>query len=334
MVAERIGLRRRGQEKMRAGSLLTNSNARALLRRMDPFALVAGISLEQYAELCAVVALYEGNAEPPAELLHDKGVSLDTWNAARTGWTTRLEDPSTAAMLSMTFVPAYYAALDRVHGPAPTLSFEAYIALVAEVQQHGFLATMGRLGLARHRYAQIAFSWNVAFSRDPQQFVAYVCLLHIEIARLVRGEASRPFPELGEVLPVHAESPDTFQSIEHAVPTPPALPITTPAPVVTPPAIVAPAPVQPAKSIEQEATEAANAVGSVLKNGFNKLGGALDAFGKSLNKPTAGSQVLVTWSDGNKYPGMVADIGQGQYLVTMSDGRQVWVPEAYVGSNA
>jgi len=309
---------------------------------MDASALVAGISLEQYAELCAIVALYEGDPAPPAELLHDKGVSLDTWNAAKTGWTNHLEDPSTAATLAMTFVPAYYAALDRVHGPAPTLSFESYVALVAEVQHHGFWATIGRLGLARHRFAQIAFSWNVAFSRDPQQFVAYVCLLHIEIARLARGEAPRPIPALGVASHAHVEALDAHEVIEEVEPEPVPVPVPVPNPIQTPiavpavvpaPAHVQPAHVQPAKSLEQEASEAAHAVGGVLKNGFNKLGGALDAFGKSLNKPTSGSHVFVTWSDGNKYPGMVTEVGQGQYLVTMSDGRQVWIPEAYISTN-
>lgn len=301
---------------------------------MDPSALIAGISLEQYAELCAIVALYEGDPAPPAELLHDKGVSLDTWNAARAGWTKHLEDASTAATLAMTFVPAYFAALERVHGPAPTLSFEAYVGLVAEVQHHGFWATIGRLGLAKHRFAQIAFSWNVAFSRDPQQFVAYVCLLHIEIARLARGEAPRQIPALGEVASVNGEAKDAHRPVDHVAPEPVRNPINTLAPVVIPvEPVVAPAVVQPAKSLEQEASEAASAVGSVLKSGFDKLGGALDAFGKSLNKPTGGSHVYVTWSDGNKYPGTVVEAGQGQYLVTMSDGRQVWIPEAYISSS-
>ncbi len=300
---------------------------------MDPSAVIAGISLEQYAELCAVVALYEADAAPPAELLHDKGVSLDTWNAARTGWTNQLEDPAMAGALAMRFVPAYYAALDRVHGPAPTLSFEAYVGLVAEVQHHGFWATIGRLGLAKHRFAQIAFSWNVAFSRDPQQFVAYVCLLHIEIARLARGEAPRHIPALGEALPANAEVLDVLEVVEEVEPEPAPVPIATPAAVAMPAVAPVPAHVQPQKSLEQEASEAANAVGSVLKSGFDKLGGALDAFGKSLNKPTGGSHVYVTWSDGNKYPGMVTEVAQGQYLVTMSDGRQVWIPEAYVSMN-
>jgi hypothetical protein len=298
---------------------------------MDSSALIADISLEQYAELCAILAPYEGNAEPPAELLHEKGVSLDSWTAARTGWTNRLEDPSIAATLVMNFVPAYHAALDRIHGPAPTLSFDAYIALSAEVQYHGLLATIGRLGLARHRYAQIAFSWNVAFSRDPQQFVAYVSLLHIEIARLIRGESPRPIPAFGEALPANPGLPNAHRAVDSAAPMPSATPIAAPALIAVPPSVVH-TPAQPSKSFEQEASETATAVGSALKSGFNKLGGALDAFGRSMSKPSVGSRVFVTWSDGNKYPGVVAEVGQGQYFVTMTDGRQVWIPEAYVSS--
>jgi hypothetical protein len=202
------------------------------------------------------------------------------------------------------------------------------------------LATISRLGLSRHRFAQIAFSWNVAFSRDPQQFVAYVCLLDIEIARLARGEAPRPIPGLSDAMPANAEPIEEYEPIEDAPPTPvpapiPApMPVATPAAVVMPPVVQTPAHVQPQKSLEQEASEAAQAVGGALKSGFNKLGGALDAFGKSLSKPNVGSQVFVTWSDGNKYPGTVADVGQGQYFVTMTDGRQLWVPDAYISSNA
>lgn len=295
---------------------------------MDSIAPIAGISLEQYAELCAILAPHGQQAEPPADLLREKSVSIEGWTAARAGWTSRLEDPSTAATLAMTFVPAYHAALDRAHGPAPTLSLDAYIALSAEVEYHGWLATSRRLNLARHRFEQIAFSWDVAFSRDPQQYVSYVCLRRIEVLRLARGEAPRPIAALSEGSTTNAPVPSAHASAGHAAAAVAPVAIENPAPVAA-------AAVQPAapKSLEQEASEAANAVGSALKSGFGKLGGALDAFGRSLNKPSIGSRVLVTWSDGNKYPGAVAEVGQGRYLVTMSDGRQVWIPEAYVSMN-
>jgi hypothetical protein len=44
-----------------------------------------------------------------------------------------------------------------------------------------------------------------------------------------------------------------------------------------------------------------------------------------------GTEVLVLWSDNNRYPGTVAQAAPGQYLVAFPDGRQVWVGEAYVG---
>lgn len=71
-----------------------------------------------------------------------------------------------------------------------------------------------------------------------------------------------------------------------------------------------------------------SAVGSALVSGFKELGSAIDNLAKP--KPNVGARVLVAWSDGNRYPGTVAQVGPGQYLVTMGDGRQHWIPEAYV----
>ena len=202
---------------------------------------------------------------------------------------------------------------------------------------------------ARHRFSLVAFAWDVAFLRDSQQYITYVCLLLAEMARLSRGEAPRPIPSLHEPTPTNPERSNAHQAadpvaatpaIAHAPvpaaapPVPAPVPMVNPAPGAATPAPQAPGQVTPAqaKSFEQEASEAANAVGSALKSGLSKLGGALDAFGKSLNKPSVGMRVLVAWSDGHKYPGVIAEIGQGQYFVTMTDGRQLWVPEAYVSS--
>jgi hypothetical protein len=39
---------------------------------------------------------------------------------------------------------------------------------------------------------------------------------------------------------------------------------------------------------------------------------------------------MVQWSDGQKYPGTVAQVGQGQFFVTMQNGQQLWVQANYV----
>ncbi len=45
-----------------------------------------------------------------------------------------------------------------------------------------------------------------------------------------------------------------------------------------------------------------------------------------------GAAVLVTWSDGNRYPATVAQVAQGQYLCAFPNGQQQWVPATHVAS--
>lgn len=46
--------------------------------------------------------------------------------------------------------------------------------------------------------------------------------------------------------------------------------------------------------------------------------------------PSVGARVLVQWSDGNRYPGQVAQAGDGQYLIAFGNGQQHWVPLPYL----
>jgi len=86
----------------------------------------------------------------------------------------------------------------------------------------------------------------------------------------------------------------------------------------------------PTKAFEQDASVAAKAVGKAVLSGLDAFGSALDSVGKSLLTHNVGSAVIVTWSDGKKYPGTVAAIGKAQYQVTMADGSQHWIPETFV----
>jgi hypothetical protein len=44
-----------------------------------------------------------------------------------------------------------------------------------------------------------------------------------------------------------------------------------------------------------------------------------------------GAQVLVAWSDGNRYPASVVQVSQGQYLVAFPNGQQQWVAGKWLG---
>ncbi|MDI1443885.1 hypothetical protein [Polyangium sp. 6x1] len=335
---------------------------------MDPLAPIAGLSLEQYAELRALCADHPDDADACARVVQSKNVSREDWLAAHAGWLARLEDPALGGAVAVRFVPAYQAALGRAKGAAPALSFEEYVELSAQIMHAGLSSTLARQDLDLFRYTQIAFHWNAAMSRDMQKFVAYVCAVEQELLRLHRGGERRPISTLATLIgtqatafappseapaapanepapapasvpapaaaSIPAPAPEPAPAPAAAsIPAPAPAPEPAPAPAAVPAPEPAPAPAQQQpKSLEQEATEAAKAVGGALKSGFDKLGHALDSFGRSLSKPGVGSAVLVAWSDGNKYPGTVAQIAQGQYFVTMSNGEQYWVAEQYISA--
>jgi hypothetical protein len=77
----------------------------------------------------------------------------------------------------------------------------------------------------------------------------------------------------------------------------------------------------------RELEHGAAQVGSALDNLF---GGAFAGIAKAVAPPGPGTAVMVLWSDGQRYPGTVAQVGQGQYLVTMASGQQHWVAAQFV----
>jgi hypothetical protein len=79
---------------------------------MDPWSPINGVSLERYAELAADV---EGIADPAAQaaIVAPKGVSPADWEAAKAGWTARMQDASLMGQVATRFMPLYQAALAR-----------------------------------------------------------------------------------------------------------------------------------------------------------------------------------------------------------------------------
>ena len=50
----------------------------------------------------------------------------------------------------------------------------------------------------------------------------------------------------------------------------------------------------------------------------------IGATGAAATVPT-GTEVMVQWDDGNRYPGTVVRASSNQYLITFSDGRHLWI---------
>jgi hypothetical protein len=83
-----------------------------------------------------------------------------------------------------------------------------------------------------------------------------------------------------------------------------------------------------AQQFEQHTNQAAAAVAGAAVAGWNALGAGLNYVASAVM--SVGARVLVTWSDGNRYPGTIVALGQGQHLVAMSDGQQHWIGTNYI----
>jgi hypothetical protein len=156
--------------------------------------------------------------------------------------------------------------------------------------------------------------------REMHKYASFGVLVEQEAARIQAGGPPR---SVGLSAPAAAAPPGYVPHAPHA--SPPHV-----AGHAAPPGHAPPRAPAPGQSFEQQASEAANAVGNAAVAGFDALGSALDSFGRSISGPALGQRVLVQWSDGNRYPATVVQMNQGQIYVTMSDGRQLWVPRQYV----
>src|SRR5215813_4540865 len=95
---------------------------------MDPaMQPINGISLERYAELGAAISDFMDDKAKVAETIQKEGVSPTDWEAAKTGWTARMQDMSLMGRVAMAYMPLYQAALAKRKGGQATCSYEDYV---------------------------------------------------------------------------------------------------------------------------------------------------------------------------------------------------------------
>ena len=328
---------------------------------MDPFAPINGVSLERYAELASDVSEISDPAKQ-ADVVGRKGVGAIDWEAAKAGWTARMQDMSLMGAVASRFMPLYQAALAR-KSPAPQVSYEEYVALCGCPPVMGIEAMLAHYKLTMAQWTQIAGHWNQIIATSPQ-YMQHGMLVEQEAARLRAGGAPRPL-SLGTA-PVEPESSSHMVSgaMPGAVPPPgygaqpgyaqpahgypqpppgyaqPAPGYAQPPPGYAPqapgyppqaaPGYAQPAPGYPPQQPPHYNQQAAQ-IGNEVGNAFNAFGSALGSFVNSaVGTIAVGTHVMVQWSDGQRYPGTVTMMQGGQVQVAFPDGRQVWVPQQYV----
>lgn len=310
---------------------------------MDPWAPINGISLDRYAELAADVADTQDPAKQ-AEIVGQQGVSPADWEAAKSGWTARMQDMSLMGQVATRFMPMYQAALARKN-PTPQISYEDYVAICGCPPVFGIEGTLAHYKISMTQWTQIAGHWNGIIATNPQ-YMQHGLRVEQEAARIRAGGAPRPVAIGGGAPAAQPDAPANAVSgaMPGAVPPPGygAAPAPQPGYAAQPPAPGYPQqgypqqgypqpgypqPGYPQQGYNQQAVAFGNQVGSA----FNAFGNALGSFVNGAVAPTSpGAPVMVQWSDGQRYPATVMAAHSGQVQVAFPDGRQVWVPQQFV----
>lgn len=135
------------------------------------------ISLEKYAELCALMSETAGDENKEAEIAQSKGVSVADWKKAKQGYTATMSDPKDMGKTAMAFMPLYRAALEKKRGGGAPGTLEDYSVIHAEMaflkdpQDPGkkidFMVVLNNHGYSHSKWLEMESYWTPRVS-DPQ----------------------------------------------------------------------------------------------------------------------------------------------------------------------
>lgn len=277
---------------------------------MDPYAPIHGISLERYAELGAEL---DGITDPAAQeaKVGELGIAAADWNAAKDGWTARMQDMSLMGQVATKYMQLYNAALAKKSGGKfKNCSFEDFCAISAAIQVFGWEAGMNHHGVSQAEWTQISAHWQGEMNKDPMNMgMRKNQLQEQEAARLQSG---------GQ--PKHVQF---FEVDTGGAPAGAAQGGLDPA---------AAAQAHMAAGQQQAQHWQAYSAGVLNQPGVQGAMGMLGAMNKlgGGDGLMAGRAVLVQWNDGNKYPATITQDGGAQMQVTFPNGNQMWVERQFL----
>lgn len=279
---------------------------------MDPaMQPINGITLERYAELGAVIADFVNDQARVAQAIQGEGVNLGDWEAAKNGWTARMQDMSLMGRVAMAYMPLYQAALAKRKGGQAQASYEDYVAVSAAIKVYGYEVALKACDVSSSDWTEVAGAWQQTMAREMMRFAGHHNLVAQEEQRLRAGGQ----PKKPQITRVQGQVPATPQAGAN----PYAAAMGADPNAV--PANAGPLQAAMANPAYQQAMQNAAAI---QQNSFGFGLGQAAAFMTGGIVP--GSSVLVTWSNGQSYPGRVMQTAPQQTLVEFQGGRQEWVP--------
>ncbi len=278
---------------------------------MDPVMQpINGISLERYADLGAALDGTNNEAEKVRAVLAKEGVAEGDFEAAKQGWTARMQDMALMGRVAMAYMPLYQAALARRKGGAGSLSYQDFVHVSAAIKVFGFEGAMHACGLSMSDWTEAAGQWNTTMGQNMGQYAGHHGYVAQEEGPLRAGGRPRQV----QMTRTAGAMPTAPQASSQA-------------------ALYA----QGATGMDAAMAQAMNnpmmqqqlaAQQAIQANPLSFAMGQVGAFvGGGI---MAGSNVMVAWSDGKSYPGQVLQAAPNQFLVQFQGGSQQWIPSQHV----
>jgi hypothetical protein len=99
---------------------------------MSKFEPISGVTLLQYAKLCAQMSKTQPHeTDKHAQIAAAHGVSGESWESAKSGWTAMMMNPQHAMAIQQEFMPEYQRCLAEMSGGAEPCTLENYAKIKA-----------------------------------------------------------------------------------------------------------------------------------------------------------------------------------------------------------
>lgn len=91
------------------------------------------LTIEKYADLCALMADTGGDVAKENAIASANGVDANAWAQSKAAWTAKMSDPSDMGKTAMAFMPLYQAAQARARGGKEPCTLEFYAKVHTEM---------------------------------------------------------------------------------------------------------------------------------------------------------------------------------------------------------
>lgn len=140
---------------------------------------INGVTLEKYADLCALMAETGTDEAKQDAIAEANGVTAADWKAAKDGFTKKMMDPADMGKTAMAFMPLLQAAQTKKRGGGEPCTLEVYGRIKAQMafrkdptdatKKIDYLVVLQENGYTHQQWIECENYWTPVVSNDPSK---------------------------------------------------------------------------------------------------------------------------------------------------------------------